>query len=278
MEQPTSETTEADAGPPRYDAQPQVGLVELDRFCSACGYNLRQQPVRREPTTGLLLCKCPECGSFEPANQAMTRQRSWFAQLVYLLWLVWIAVLGTALAGAISATINLSHDTGEMLNETKYLDEPIEQEKTDGSTRTINFQYQVSPLDGQHTMQLVLNMTAAYAIAAGLLSMLLLFVPHWPRKGYVLLALGWPAVALLAFYGMRIVDNYTLDYATRGLKLWIFCSPLLLVLFAIAGGLTAVYLCRPIARFVVRVVVPSRQRGPFAYLWLVDGKAAPQTK
>lgn len=264
--------------PEGFDHSPQLGQVELDRYCTGCGYNLRQQPVRREPVTGLLLCKCPECGAFEPANQATTRQRSWFAQVVFLFWLAWLAVLGMSLAGSIGATMELSRETGELLNETKYLDQPIEQTKADGSTRTVTFQYQLRPLDGERALRLALHMGGAFAIAAGLLALLLLFVPHWPRRGYVWLALGWPAVALVGFYGTRIVDNYTLDYATGGLRLWIFLSPLLITLFAITGGLTAVCLGRPIARLVVRLLIPARQRGPFAYLWLVDGKTPPGTR
>lgn len=260
--------------PHNFDQSPQVGTVELDRYCAGCGYNLRQQPVRREPTTHLLLCKCPECGAFEPANQATTRPRSWFAQLVYLLWLIWIAALGLALVGAISASANLSYETGELLNETKYLDKPIPDPRaTDASSvRTINFEYRLRPLDGEHALELSGYLLGSFLTAVGLLSLVLLFVPHWSRKGYLTLAMGWPIVALIVFYGMRLIDNYTLDYASSGLKLWIYSSPLLIVLFAIAGGLTAICLTRPTARLIVRILIPARQRGPFAYLWLVDGK------
>lgn len=260
--------------PTNFDQSPQVGQVELDRYCAGCGYNLRQQPVRREPTTHLLLCKCPECGAYEPANQATTRQRSWFAQLVYVLWLVWVVALGGALAGAISATVDLSYETGQLLNITKTLDEPIPdpRDANSESVRTINFQYQLRELDGEHLLELSAYLIGSFAIAMGLLSVFLIFVPHWIRKGYVALALAWPIVALIVFYGMRLVDHYTLDYASSGLTRWIFLSPLLIVLFAIAGGLTAVCLSRPIARLIIRILIPARQRGPFAYLWLVDSK------
>lgn len=268
------ESIQASAEPPTFDQSPQVGQVELDRYCRACGYNLRQQPVRREPTTALLLCKCPECGAYEPANQATTRQRSWFGSLVVLLWLAWIAALGGALAGAVSATVNLAYETGELLNITQTLDEPIPdpRDTASESVRTINFQYQLRPLDGEYLLEMSAYLLATFVIALGMLTLFLVFVPHWRRKGYVALALGWPIVALIVFYGMRLIDNYTLDYASSRLTLWIFLCPLLVTLFAIAGGLTAVCLSRPIARLIVRILIPARQRGPFAYLWLVDGK------
>lgn len=263
---------------PSFDQLPQLGQVELDRFCAGCGYNLRQQPVRRESFTGLMLCKCPECGAFEPANQATTRPRSWFGQLVLLLWLVWIAALGLALVGAVSATVNLTYEAGELLSETRELEEPIPdpRDTSGNSVRMINFEYALHPLDAEHSVELFAYLGAVFVVSAGLLTLVMLFVPHWSHKGYFLLALGWPIIALIVFYCMRLIDHYTLDYATRGLRLWIYLSPLLITLFAYAGGGTAVCLARPIARLVIRILIPARQRGPFAYLWLVDGKTPPR--
>lgn len=273
MDELAPETTKP-IEPPSFDDQPQVGQVELDRYCVRCGYNLRQQAVRREPATRLLLCKCPECGSFEPANQAMTRPKSWFGQLVLLLWLVWIAALGGAVAGAIGGTARLSYQAGELLSETESLDTPIPdpRDTTGNSVRMISFQYQVQELDAENTVMLISVLLGSFATALGLLSLFLIFVPHWRRRAYVILALGWPIVSLIGSYTAHLVDNYTLAYATDGLAMWIYLSPLLITFFAFAGGLTGVCLSRPIARLIVRIVIPSRQRGPFAYLWLVDGK------
>lgn len=268
------------AAPLSFDHLPQLGQVEMDRFCAGCGYNLRQQPVRRESATGLLLCKCPECGAFEPANQAITRPRSWFAQLVYVLWFAWIAALGMALAGAIAANVGLSHEIGELLTETRYLDEPIPDPRAtnSNSVRTINFEYDLRALDGLYALEVAGRVLGAFAVGAGLLTLLLVFVPHWPRKGYAWLAIGFPLVALIVFYCTRLFNHYTLDYATDALTLWIYLSPLLIVLFAIAGGLTAICIARPITRLLIRILIPPRQRGPFAYLWLVDNKTPPTTQ
>ena len=120
-------------------------------------------------------------------------------------------------------------------------------------------------------------MLGAVIIGLGLIAVACIFLPHWKRKGYVILALCWPIAALIGFYGMVANDYYVLKYATGGLKAWIFLSPMLAALFAMLGGLVAVRLARPIARLTIRIVIPSRQRGPFAYLWLVDDKAIPGT-
>jgi|GEM_PF-1476041 len=272
MQEPTPDPTAIQG----FDQSPQVGTVELDRYCAGCGYNLRQQAVRREPTTKLLLCKCPECGAFEPANQATTRRRSWFAQFVFLFWLAWIAALGGILAMSISALVSLSIETGDLLNETKYLDKAIT-EQTSSGEREINFQYQLRALDGDRAFQLSAFLFASLIVGMGLIAVACIFLPHWKRRGYTLLALGWPIIALIAFYGMVANDYYVLKYATAGLKTWIFLSPLLVGLLAMAGGLIAIRLARPIARLIIRIVIPSRQRGPFAYLWLIDDKAIPGT-
>lgn len=51
---------------------PILSYMEEDRFCGKCGYNLMRQPVRQDPHLDLQVTQCPECGSFEPANQIGT--------------------------------------------------------------------------------------------------------------------------------------------------------------------------------------------------------------
>jgi hypothetical protein len=270
---------QAEATPSFEDAQ-QVGQVELDRYCTGCGYNLRQQPVRREPTTQLLLCRCPECGDFSPANQATTRPRSWFANLVLILWIVWIAALGAALAAAVAINIDLSDQLGQGVSETEKLDVPIPDPRvTSGdNVRTISFQYVIADLDRPTIVKLALVLLGALATGAGLLAIAVLFVPHWSARGYAILAASWPILGMIGFYGTRMIDAYTYIYASDELKRWIILSPVLVAFFSITAGITAACLARPVARLVVRIAIPARQRGPFAYLWLVDGKAVPIVK
>ncbi|MEM8757010.1 MAG: hypothetical protein AAGF47_04425 [Planctomycetota bacterium] len=40
-----------------------VGEITGERPCVACGYSLRRQPIVREPNYGLLIARCPECGT-----------------------------------------------------------------------------------------------------------------------------------------------------------------------------------------------------------------------
>ncbi|MGB0767131.1 MAG: hypothetical protein ACPGYV_05430 [Phycisphaeraceae bacterium] len=274
MDEPTAETPP----PLSFDRLPELGRVELDRYCGGCGYNLRQQAVRREPSTRLLLCKCPECGRFEPANQATTRPRSWFAQLVLLLWLVWFAALGGVLAGAVGGMVESSAMAGDALVETYDLDVPREIVDHRGRTRKVRFEYRLGAMDGEAALSLALGFGGAGLLGAMVVSVACLFLPHWSGRGYLALAIGWPGLALGAVYAMSLPDNYVLEYASAGLKSWIVLSPVLIAGAAAVGGLIAIALSRPLARLAIRILLPQRQRGPFAYLWLVDGKTQPVTK
>ncbi len=40
-----------------------VSMIEGDRLCTGCSYNLRGQTVVREPHYGLFIARCPECGT-----------------------------------------------------------------------------------------------------------------------------------------------------------------------------------------------------------------------
>ncbi len=78
---------------PEFRDLPSRAVVETDRFCAGCGYNLRQQAVRRETHTRLLLAQCPECGAFEPVSRDTTVTRLWMAWAVRLFLVLWVAVL-----------------------------------------------------------------------------------------------------------------------------------------------------------------------------------------
>ena len=39
-----------------------TGIIQGDRVCIACGFNLCGQRIVREPRYNLLIARCPECG------------------------------------------------------------------------------------------------------------------------------------------------------------------------------------------------------------------------
>lgn len=275
----TDQAAEHD-GPKTFDEAPQIGVVELDRYCTGCGYNLRQQIVRREPVTRLLLCRCPECGAFEPANQATTAAQRWFAQLILLFWVAWIACWIGLVAGAIGIAVELSNETTQLTTESYKLDEPVFLDPRPGEkhSRTINYEYRMQAMDLELGSRLAIIAAGTFLVGAGLIGLSTVMIPHWKRRSYIRLAVAWPVVALVIMFITIASDNYTLEAATQSLKLWLFLSAIILAHLAVFGGLAAVWLGRPTARWLVRMMIPPRRRGPFAFLWLADGKDPPSTQ
>jgi len=78
-----------------------VGVIEMDRFCDRCGYNLRTQAVTRDEHTGILICRCPECGTFHPAGVATDAGRAWWGRFGTLLLLFWVLILLSCAANAL---------------------------------------------------------------------------------------------------------------------------------------------------------------------------------
>jgi hypothetical protein len=56
--------SDAPPRPPDAPSPPErVAQIGGDRLCARCGYTLRGQTVEREPHYGLLIARCPECGT-----------------------------------------------------------------------------------------------------------------------------------------------------------------------------------------------------------------------
>lgn len=272
--------TETDPTPERFDDAPVIAAVELDRYCSYCGYNLRQQQVRREPTTALLLCRCPECGTFEPANQLLTKRRTWLGQLGAVLWLLWIVGWVALMGVSVKASVDLAVEAGELRADVHKLDKPryYRTGAAGASARQVNTEYRLGPLNGNTLGHFASILAAVFAIGFGLITLVTMLLAHWPSKGYTTLAVGWPLIAVAVVSLAKLTRSNTMAYATDGLAVWLHVSAWLVALAAVLGGLTAVPLGRPIARLIVRMAVPVSKRGPFAYLWLADGKPVPTTR
>lgn len=117
-------TDERTAAPPESDAAgPRVGAIGADRPCTRCGYNLIGQSIQREPHYGLLIARCPECGT-AAALQEYPLLGRWAQRLGLLLaggWVLLVVALIPATAGTlfgvtVEAADGLSRGWGQMLN------------------------------------------------------------------------------------------------------------------------------------------------------------------
>ena len=289
-EQPAAQT---------FELLEQIGTVEMDRYCTGCGYNLRQQAIRRETTTRLLMCKCPECGTFEPANTLTTATRSWFRYLVVMVWLLWFVIWLTLVGWSVFGVTGLAVVSGDLRrgwvdienvdlnllyeNEgvVQYRNELAQEQQGHSSAGAPRYYYgsnayELRPMRDEDPLILTLMILMSAAIGAVMTTITAVAMPHWRRWGYVCFAVGWPMISILIFHGLIWRENYNWRMVTVDLMNWHMKTAISIEVIAIVGGLVAVWLGRPVARGLIRVIIPPKRRGAFAYLWLADGKTPPK--
>ncbi len=275
-----------------FDAQPAVARVETDRFCDACGYNLRTQPVRRDARTDLLLCRCPECGRVHPARDTATAGHVWLKRLGSLLLFVWILVVLWAGVGLFAGQVGMIFVLLEEL--TTYRSVAVSTPSTqpastitrvgpDGSTvMTISAGSVTISGPGptptwrrgvrehrEHDRAFILLVRGISFGLGFLLAMMAgVCLYHWRRWGYLLLV-------ILFSIGPAVIAWYVWFQDWPYLREW--SEPHIAAQAAahFAGGLAGILLGRPVGRLIITLALPPRVRQGLAFLWLVDGKPPP---
>ncbi|MGD8451854.1 MAG: hypothetical protein PVJ57_08550 [Phycisphaerae bacterium] len=254
---------------------PPIAVIETDRFCDGCGYNLRTQAIHRDPRTGILLCRCPECGRFHAAaDHATTVGRLWLKRLAAALLVGWILTILAAVFGLGLVQVILCFGT---LDELTYWGPGSPQQAVvsggkltfvSTSTSYTRWQRYVRE-DYEWRPQLLLLMNGLSAAAGfGVTFLAAVALAHWRRWWYlaplVLISLGAGLIAWLAW-----CDD------AANLEAW--SRPYIASQTAahLVGGLAGILWGRPLARGIVRVLLAPRHRGLFTYLWLADGKPPP---
>jgi hypothetical protein len=83
-----------------------VSTIRGDLLCCACGFNLFGQPVSRDTGTGLLVARCPECGTAAALQEypGPFRALKWISGALITLWLLLILMLFGGTAGLMFGT------------------------------------------------------------------------------------------------------------------------------------------------------------------------------
>lgn len=228
-------------------------MVELDRFCDGCAYNLRTQAVFRDAGTGLWLVRCPDCGRLHPAQLLTTAGRAWLFRLATLGLFVWIiAFLALAAIGTI-ALMGVQVGTFEELTSSwgvaRHYDWSLEQKGT--FLAFVSFVSLAIPFVG----------VTGLSIAAH----------HWARWGYALVALLIPILPLVIAVGVVRKDapHLQCDAAWHLGGHWAIQT---------LGGLTGAFFGRPAARLLATLFIPPSVRPVLAFLWHADGKPGPSAR
>ena len=278
-----------------FDRNPLLARIETDRYCDGCGYNLRTQPVRRDPRTQLLLSRCSECGRFHAVREAATVGRVWLQRLGTLLLFIWILFILLLCFGLCAAQVGLTMGTLEELTTFQQVTLPITnqmQPNNPGVTQVIRYGGTTTIISGipgvttqsatyttyrkeirnhrKHDREFVwlmngLGLTTGFV----LLLVIVVVMHHWRRWVYLIPAVLVPlACGGLSWYIWWIDCEHLLDWATPKILNQTAAS--------LAGGFIAILLGRPFARLLATILLPGKLRQVLAFLWLADGKSPPR--
>jgi len=108
-------------------------VVTGDRLCTTCGYNLIGQVVRRERHYGLLVVRCPECGTVASVQEYPLLGR-WARRWGVVLAVLWFIFLLGMWAGSGAAIMGCSMGVAEEASHTyrAYLSEAYEASRQSG--------------------------------------------------------------------------------------------------------------------------------------------------
>lgn len=222
-----------------------IARFELDAFCETCGYNLRGQEVWKDERLGLLICRCPECGTHQPANQSLPSKRLWVKWFTPAVLIVWITIVFGMHAAAMGITFATWVGVTEII---EYASRGFGNEQ-DGVAI-----FMLGAVDAM--LGLILALFSAIAFG------------HWPTIGRIVLAVLWPSVPFAMFlFGWLYLKEEEMGIAAPQI--------MLMVSIEIAAGIVGALIGRPVARLAVRVFLPKGMRQGMAFLWTCDGMKPP---
>lgn len=235
-----------------------LSRVQTDMFCHGCGANLYNRPVWRTNETQLLVVRCGRCGKISSANEVLPYRRVWRQRLGLVLMLLWLATLGGALLTLVAVELVILHETPRRNYRSHY------GPSYGPSRREIGFDW--SGTKEELTWAVPTSLIVTFAGGC----LLSCAVYHWKMRWHVMAALAVPMIAAALFW---------LEYSHGRYETWLRTGAMHTIYAITAlhmfGGVAGILLGRPVARKVLRVLLPSRSRGFFSFLWRRDGKDVP---
>lgn len=258
-----------------------LGVITGVRVCGKCGFNLMGQLILREPTYGLIVARCPECGQVAPLQEypSMGRTTRRWATLLGGLWVL------TVLAGAAAASFALM---GIMFGSLEIGCEDFARVLPgDYWSSTVDREAQVAFLRGMGGPIAAINPWvlgvwfggAVLATITGVASSIVTLGLHGVRL--LLMPLVVVIVPTVAF-GIRravILGQISGGAASKSdIAEWLMgphvgaATLLIFALMLMSGAMIG----RPLARGLVCLLLPAPMRAGLAPLWLTDGKTLPK--
>lgn len=282
-------TTTNGSGPPAGTSAPApettVGRMEGVRPCLQCGHDLHGQSILRESTYGLLIARCPECGTVaalvEHPRLGIWGRRlgavvmsTMLALAIPLLLLTSLALFGVA-AGIFDEQIRAGREVLNALVGDVNMVTPEWWATNGAETRRSVLRAVFSWQRDTKTMLAVLS---PVPVLLGILwSALLLGVP----RRWLWLAAVVAGLIAGVFVWFGTIDDKQLGVdpvfawqAAFQIGIWPVTSLVLLVeTLLMAAGLTV---GRPLLRWLAVFMLPPRPRRTLSLLWTVDGLEPPR--
>lgn len=238
-----------------------LSRVQTDMFCNNCGASLHNHPVWRTDDAGLLAVRCERCRTISSANEALPYRRVWRQRLGTALMIVWMALLAGLLAIiiAIAFAIQIETPRHRWVNPSR-AGQP--RHSRTGRDRTLDW--------AGTKKELVWAVPASLLVAFCGGCLLACVVYHWRLRWHVLAAVAVPAVAALFSWLEHSGTWYRTWRGSGGMQVIYGIMALQML-----GGILGAALGRPVARGVIRVLLPNRSRRFFAFLWRRDRKEMP---
>ncbi len=276
-----------------------VSTVSGDRSCVSCGFNLYGQPVVKEPTYGLFIVRCPECAT-AAALQEYPSMGRWARRVGALLAALWLLIvvggsfaMGGALTGFTMLTVSAAATPLEREIDRTY--RAWEAEQRAGSAQVAPFYSsgvddkwwsQQDPgalLDASggtaRAWRGAVGAAPALLIPGFIFGMLIAVLAMHQRGWRLALAALVPVTIAAAFTSIAVLgepDGYwSGELARHELGLLVAPAALLVAWLAMVAGTQA---GRPVARFIVRLMLPPTLIAPLVGLWLCDGMAPPRPR
>lgn len=277
-----------------------------DRPCTRCGFNLHGQMIVREGHYGLLIVRCPECGT-PAALQEYPALSNWTGRLRALFALVWLAAIVVAMGIGALVMWGFSETTAEVVFDTysQQIQRAHSEHLQGTSSATPAAPVYATPQQVQAwwasqppakfladrggllgAMQWSgLLMWTFPALIVTTLGMLAATLCPRARGGRLLVIWALVSLAAASFYAlsyfMTWIDSGQRYYwgAYHLAELQIGWLPAIMTLvFTSACYLVGLLMGRRVARWLLAVLLPPRLLVPFSDLWLADGLDLPRVR
>lgn len=285
------------------EAEPVVDVVVGDRVCDACGFNLYGQKIFRERHYRMHIARCPECGAVAAMHES-PRSTRWIGFATGVVMSIWLILL----LGGLGATAMMlfGFNMGGLEQASRLVSRDM-----DLSFETWRQSFDdVDSMDWQRQRTLLAEWLAdadveeALDNIGGYQSLALThLLPFWLLQAAILFGAGvvWSTLLLharrrlLPLFGVFIaglagvfltmhflslgptamvnISSYTLAKAHVADRVMIHT-----LLVGAGALLLGMWFGRPIARSLVKILLPPRLRAPLSRLWLCDGKDFPVPK